>query len=158
MTELDKAINFFLNELGLNILVQYNQNNLRASGNFEGIMHVKKNELILAAYSLYITEGNTRGPGKPPQVFDIFKWLFDKGITPRDKKTGRFVSYEQAAYMIARSIGNKGTQFQYSQPIDFDQSKDDAFKKTQVKFHDAIVKDIFKNAKWEGTDKIIVQL
>ena len=158
MTEFDKAVEFFLNELGLDLLVQYNQNNLRASGNFEGLMQVQKNKLILAAYALYITEGNTRGPGKSPPVFDIFKWLFDKGITPRDKQTGRFMSYEAAAYLIARGIAREGTKFQYSQPIDFDQAKLKAYKKTMPKFQTAIVNDVFKAAKWTAPNQIIVEL
>ena len=158
MSELNKAITLFLNELGLDILIQYNQNNLRASGNFEGIMHVKKNKLILAAYALFITEGNTRGPGKPPPSYDIFTWLFDKGIKPRDKQTGRFMTYESAAYLISRAIGQKGTQFMHSRPIDYDQAKTEAFKKTNEKIKTAIVDDVFKAAKWEGTNTITVQL
>ena len=31
-----------------------------------------------------------------------------KGIQFRDKKTGRFLSYESTAYLISRSIYNKG--------------------------------------------------
>ena len=158
MNEFDKAIEYFLNELGIALLVQYDQNNLRASGNFENRIRVQKNKLYLAEYALYITKGNTRGPNQtPPPAFEIFKWLFDKGITPRDKRTGRFISYESAAYIISKAIGRDGTKFQYSRPIDFEKSLLKAYKKSTEKIKTAIVNDIFKSAEWTGTNTITVQ-
>ena len=158
MNEFEKAINLFLNELGLQMLLQYNANNLRASGNFEGFMDVQKNKLLLAGYALYITEGNTRQPGKPPPVFEIFKWLFDKGITPRDRKTGRFISYEAAAYIISRTIGREGTKFTHSRPIDFDQAKDQAYDKSKANITKSVIDRIFKKTMFKGTNKIVVEL
>jgi hypothetical protein len=38
----------------------------------------------------------------------IDKWVKRKGIQFRDKKTGRFMSYKSTAFLIRRSIYNKG--------------------------------------------------
>jgi hypothetical protein len=38
----------------------------------------------------------------------INKWVKQKGFQFRDKKTGRFLSYESTAYLITRSIFHKG--------------------------------------------------
>ncbi len=160
MNEFDKAIEYFLNELGIALLVQYDQNNLRASGNFENRIRVQKNKLYLAEYALYITKGNKRGPGHSisnDMVFNIFKWLFDKGITPRDQKTGRFVTYEQAAWAITKGIQRDGVKFLRSQPIDFQKALLKAYKKSTEKIKTAIVNDIFKSAQWTSPNTITVQ-
>jgi hypothetical protein len=38
----------------------------------------------------------------------IQKWVQARGFQFRDKKTGKFMSYEQTAYLISRSIFHKG--------------------------------------------------
>ena len=38
----------------------------------------------------------------------IQKWVKQKGFQFRDKKSGRFLSYDSTAYLITRSIFNKG--------------------------------------------------
>jgi hypothetical protein len=38
----------------------------------------------------------------------INKWVKQKGFQFRDKKSGRFLSYDSTAYLITRSIFNKG--------------------------------------------------
>lgn len=38
----------------------------------------------------------------------IQKWVKQKGFQFRDRKSGRFLSYESTAYLITRSIFNKG--------------------------------------------------
>jgi hypothetical protein len=38
----------------------------------------------------------------------INKWVKQKGFQFRDKKTGRFLSYESTSYLITRSIFHKG--------------------------------------------------
>jgi hypothetical protein len=38
----------------------------------------------------------------------INKWVKQKGFQFRDKKTGRFLSYDSTAYLITRSIFHKG--------------------------------------------------
>lgn len=42
----------------------------------------------------------------PSRVFD--KWIKQKGIKGRDKKTGRFITDKSLTYLIARSIYKKG--------------------------------------------------
>jgi hypothetical protein len=42
----------------------------------------------------------------PSRVFD--KWIKQKGIKGRDKKTGRFITDKSLTYLIARSIYRKG--------------------------------------------------
>tara|TARA_R100001440_G_scaffold32536_2_gene51219 strand:+ start:121 stop:636 length:516 start_codon:yes stop_codon:yes gene_type:complete len=44
--------------------------------------------------------------GPHSSVFD--KWIKQKGIKGRDKKTGRFITNKSLTYLIARSIGQKG--------------------------------------------------
>ncbi len=44
---------------------------------------------------------------KPPSsVFD--KWIKERGIKGRDKKTGRFITNKSLSFLIARSIKSKG--------------------------------------------------
>lgn len=42
----------------------------------------------------------------PSQVFE--KWITQRGIKGRDKKTGRFITNKSLSFLIARSIKNKG--------------------------------------------------
>ena len=42
----------------------------------------------------------------PSSVFD--KWINQRGIKGRDKKTGRFITNKSLTFLIARSIKNKG--------------------------------------------------
>jgi len=42
----------------------------------------------------------------PSSVFT--KWIKQKGIQGRDKKTGRFITRQSLSFLIARSIGEKG--------------------------------------------------
>ena len=39
---------------------------------------------------------------------NIDKWMYKKGIQPRDKKSGRFVSRKSTNYLIRRSIAQHG--------------------------------------------------
>lgn len=50
----------------------------------------------------------------------IKKWVAEKRFQFRDKKTGRFMSYESTAYIIARSIYNKGLKANlfFTQPFE----------------------------------------
>jgi len=45
---------------------------------------------------------------KMPPAKPFEKWIKEKGIQGRDKKTGRFISRQSLSYLIARSIYNKG--------------------------------------------------
>ena len=52
----------------------------------------------------------------PAEVFE--KWAKRKGIKPRDRKTGKFISYKSLSYLIARAKlrdGQKPTHF-FSKP------------------------------------------
>lgn len=50
----------------------------------------------------------------------IKKWVAEKRFQFREKKTGRFMSYESTAYIIARSIYNKGLKANlfFTQPFE----------------------------------------
>ena len=58
-------------------------------------------------YLYYVDKGRKPNRKAPPSGV-IVKWMDVKGIKGRDKKTGRFIKKESAAFLIARSIGKKG--------------------------------------------------
>lgn len=57
------------------------------------------------AYLQYVDAG--RRPGKMPPTTAIKKWIDIRKIKGRDKN-GRFITKDQTAFLIARSIGRKG--------------------------------------------------
>lgn len=61
----------------------------------------------LVDYWWYVENG--RGPGKMPPISAIEKWIEVKPVIP-DSRTGKVPTTKQLAFMIARSIGEKGTQ------------------------------------------------
>ena len=62
-------------------------------------------ELKAASYLRYVDKG--RKPGKMPPTKDIEKWVKEKGIQFRSPK-GRFITYKQTSFIIAKSIGENG--------------------------------------------------
>jgi len=57
---------------------------------------------------------------KRPPVREIKKWMRVKPVKARDRSTGRFITQEQGAYLIANAIFKRGltpTQF-YSKPFE----------------------------------------
>tara|TARA_B110000908_G_scaffold16837_1_gene18925 strand:- start:4246 stop:4800 length:555 start_codon:yes stop_codon:yes gene_type:complete len=80
----------------------------------------------------------------------IKKWVAEKRFQFRDKKTGRFMSYESTAYIIARSIYNKGLKANlfFTQP--FEQS----LKSLQIDLKDSFKLDI-ESGIILGSDKIV---
>ena len=60
--------------------------------------------------SNYIENKNTpfKYTNKMPPSKPFEKWIKQKGIKGRDKKTGRFITNQSLSYLIARSIYNKG--------------------------------------------------
>ena len=69
-----------------------------------------QDEGVKGTKSNYIVNKNTdysfRDKMPPAKPFE--KWIKQKGIQGRDKKTGRFISRQSLSYIIARSIYNKG--------------------------------------------------
>jgi len=67
---------------------------------------------VRGAESYYADEGTASSPFKyksempPPKAFE--KWIRQKGIKGRDKKTGRFITNKSLSFLIARSIYKKG--------------------------------------------------
>ena len=47
-----------------------------------------------------------KGKMPPPKAFE--KWIRQRGIKGRDKKTGRFITNQSLSYLISRSIYKKG--------------------------------------------------
>ena len=52
--------------------------------------------------------GSGTGKGNGGLTKGIQKWVKQKGFQFRDKKNGRFLSYDSTAYLITRSIFHKG--------------------------------------------------
>ena len=71
---------------------------------------VYQDQGVHGAKSSYVENRNspfkytTKQP--PTRAFD--KWIKNKGIKGRDKKTGRYISDQSLKFLIARSIKNKG--------------------------------------------------
>jgi hypothetical protein len=47
-------------------------------------------------------------PKRMPNIDAIIAWMKEKGIRPNRNKRGRFMTYKQAAYLIARAIQKRG--------------------------------------------------
>ena len=127
-----ESIFIILEDIRQDILDEYERLRLRASGDFDtksGVRrHGRKVILEFPAYGKYIMQdrGEQAGSigGFPPENI-IIKWMKDKGIQPRDWKTGQFKSktphnYRQAAFLIGRKIKEQGTDIYQGkrQPID----------------------------------------
>ena len=69
-----------------------------------------QDEGVKGTKSNYIVNKNTdysfRDKMPPAKPFE--KWIKQKGIQGRDKKTGRFISRQSLSYILARGIYNKG--------------------------------------------------
>ena len=55
----------------------------------------------------WVSQGRRRGARFPPPA-PITKWIKEKGIKGRDKKTGRFISDKSLTFLISRGIVRKG--------------------------------------------------
>lgn len=58
-------------------------------------------------YFEFVDSGRRKGAKAPP-ADAIVKWMKVKGIKGRDKKTGRFQTQKQTAFIIARGISKNG--------------------------------------------------
>lgn len=117
MADLTKSKEEILNDIALNLLIDYDSKGLRASGKFERITNVVKKGgepvLILPHYTKYITDGVGSIGGFNPGA--IAQWIRDKGILARDPKTGRFRTFKQTAFAIAKKISEQGTDIYLGQ-------------------------------------------
>ena len=69
----------------------------------QGVRGAKGHYADQATASSKFKYTNKIPPSKPFE-----KWIKQKGIQGRDKKTGRFISNQSLSYLLARSIYNKG--------------------------------------------------
>ena len=111
MAKFTKSKEQILNQIGLEILSEYEDKNIRASGRYETNTRIEREAgepvLHIPFYTKYITEGEGSIGGYNP--YAIFQWIKDKGIYARDYKTGRFQRHLQTAFMIAAKIRDQGT-------------------------------------------------
>jgi len=142
--ELEKVLNEIGKDLVKELSLQLMRADKRASGNLIDSLDYKVVEavdgffleIIAADYLKYVDQG--RRPGKQPPTKAIRKWIDDRKILPRDKKTGRFIKKESAAFLMARSIGKKGIK-----PTNvIKKSVDNIFKSKQQLLAKAAIGDI----------------
>ena len=73
----------------------------------------KKKTVYRSTAGYHFGSGNYKGKGKEWHK-RIDKWMYSRGIAPRDKKTGKFIKRDTVNYLIRRSIyqhGSKPTLF-----------------------------------------------
>jgi|TARA_B110000459_G_C16522018_1_gene452980 hypothetical protein len=118
MENLDKA----LKDVGENVVSEIKRlaikrDGFKASGDLEkSISYEVKGNIVTVEANRYIealSEGiKNRGKGGKAEfdskVANIKKWASTKGITPRNNKSGRFISADKMAVAIAFGIRNKG--------------------------------------------------
>jgi hypothetical protein len=147
-----------LNRVKDQIIQEYNQKGIRASGKFERNITVGRQGrykvvLTLPSYSQYIMKFKSnkggRGPGSQPPPRILEQWVKDKGLKLRDFITGRFVAntetnYKKAAYLIGRKIARQGTDIHKGkrQPIDLDRIVDNQFDYLGNELADRIFQEI----------------
>jgi len=74
-----------------------------------GVKGFKSTYPEIAQYGTLARFGSGKGKkGGKGLGYNIKKWVESKRFQFRDKKTGRFLSYQSTAYLISRSIWNKG--------------------------------------------------
>ena len=79
---------------------------------------IESNGKIIFTYApegKWVTQGRKKYPGrgvnpKGQFVASIKEWTKVRGIQGRDSKTGRFISQDSLAYLIARGINNSGIE------------------------------------------------
>jgi hypothetical protein len=83
--------------------------------NFKG----KKKPIQKSLKGYRFGSGKSKGTGKQWEK-KIDKWMYSRGIAPRDKDSGKFIKRATVNYLIRRSIfqhGTKATQF-FTRPFD----------------------------------------
>lgn len=102
-------------------------------------------KLFAPVYFGTLVEGQGRSPGKfaPPDA--ILPWTARKVRTVwRDRKTGRFISRRQQAFLINRTLKEKGSQvYQGKRPgIDMNKITNKALALSAEKFGDEAIKPL----------------
>ena len=108
MSSISDEVQKWLDESKSKIIVNYDRDNMRASGNFARSLEtdVKESQgrvigvMVGAHHSLFVDQG--RRAGKRPPISAILQWIEDKRIVPKD------ISKPSLAFLIARKIGNEG--------------------------------------------------
>jgi hypothetical protein len=133
MLEVDKTIKKFRD-----YVIQQSRSNLTKSrhNNTKGLYNSIKGEVVtdkgfsivgfsMDDYGMFVDKGvkgktsSLKAPNSPFQFGSgtgkkggltqgIKKWVRQKGFQFRDRKSGRFMSYDSTAYLITRSIFHKG--------------------------------------------------
>ena len=133
MLEVEKVISKFRD-----YVIQQSRSNLSKSrhNNTKGLYNSLKGEVVtengytivgfqMADYGTFVDLGvkgktsSNKAPNSPYQFGSgtgrkggltqgINQWVKQKGFQFRDRKSGRFLSYDSTAYLITRSIFNKG--------------------------------------------------
>jgi len=133
MLEVEKTIKRFRD-----YVIQQSRSNLSKSGhnNTKGLYNSIKGEVVtdkgftivgfsMDDYGQFVDKGvkgktsSAKAPNSPYKfgtgsgkkgglTQGINKWVRQKGFQFKDKKSGRFLSYDSTAYLITRSIFNKG--------------------------------------------------
>ena len=133
MLEVEKTIKRFRD-----YVIQQSRSNLTKSGhnNTKGLYNSLKGEIVtdkgfsivgfsMDDYGQFVDKGvkgktsSAKAPNSPYKfgtgtgkkgglTQGINKWVRQKGFQFRDRKSGKFMSYDSTAYLITRSIFNKG--------------------------------------------------
>lgn len=118
--ELKKAVNGlgkdFVGELAKQIIAadKVASGKLLGSLNYQ-VIEVLGNLMIRLnsePYLINVDQGRRAG-AKPPPISPIMKWIDLRKIKGRDKKTGRFITKQQTAFIIARGISKNGIKPTY---------------------------------------------
>jgi len=151
MAELEiewKRLTQVLNEAGDHFIElareNLTSNNSNASYNlynsFEKIIEVGEDyysiKISLADYWKYTNYG--RGPGKMPPIDVIKNWIEVKHIEPTPDLNGKTPSIDQLSFLIARKIGNEGTEG----AIFFEPAKEQTIRDFEQRIDLAIQEDV----------------
>jgi len=116
VSSIAEEVQKWLDESKAKIIVNYDRDQMRASGNFAKSLRTDVKEIpgrviglmVGSHHSLFVDQG--RNAGKRPPISAILKWIDDKRIVPTD------ISKPSLAFLIARKIGNEGWKPKNSYP------------------------------------------
>lgn len=146
-TNLQNALNLFINEF----IATYRQflirDNKKASGNLINSLkpltiqfsnNKMECKISIASYWKYVEWG--RKPGKFPPIDNILSWIKIKPVLPRPMNGLKPPTESQLAFLIARKIARDGIQpgNQYTEALDI------VWNKNKANISNAISKDLEK--------------